>query len=311
MGKKVYIVAPCHQDRGSNFKKYPFKAWKELDGKESFNWYLPKKLRGIAYNIAFPSLIVNHKVAYLRLVEACSISFDTFPHYIWGETIPIIWDCWPQYFDKIAHWLKRHQVKTAIFTSSQTASKMQETFPEMNILFLPEGIDVKPYHAGDELANRSIDLLEYGNVNRNFFKQYVEGIKHINVKNSQGRMATWDKLLETISDSKVVIALPRCDTEPILAGGIETLTQRFWEGMLSRTVLLGRAPKELLELIGYNPVIDLDKNHPDEQVRDIVNHISDYQELVDKNRETALRMAPWEIRMKKIMTWLESLGYQV
>ena len=81
--------------------------------------------------------------------------------------------------------------------------------------------------------------------------------------------------------------------------------------MLSRTVLLGRAPKQLLELIGYNPVIDLDKNHPDEQVRDIVSHISDYQELVDKNRETALRLAPWEIRMKKIMTWLESLGYQV
>ena len=79
----------------------------------------------------------------------------------------------------------------------------------------------------------------------------------------------------------------------------------------SRTVLLGRAPKELIELIGYNPVIVLDKNHPDEQVRDIVNHISDYQELVDKNREMALRMAPWEIRMKKIMTWLESLGYQV
>ena len=95
-----------------------------------------------------------------------------------------------------------------------------------------------------------------------------------------------------------------------MAAGIETLTQRFWEGMLSRTVLLGRAPKELIDLVGYNPVVTLDKEHADEQVRDIVEHISEYQDLVDKNRETALRMAPWEIRMKQIMEWLEGLGYE-
>ena len=80
--------------------------------------------------------------------------------------------------------------------------------------------------------------------------------------------------------------------------------------MLSRSVLLGRAPKELIDLVGYNPVVTLDKEHSDEQVRDIVEHISEYQDLVNKNRETALRMAPWEIRMKRVMEWLEGLGYE-
>ena len=54
----------------------------------------------------------------------------------------------------------------------------------------------------------------------------------------------------------------------------------------------------------------IDKEHADEQVMDIVEHISEYQDLVDKNRETALKMAPWEIRMKQIMEWLEGLGYE-
>lgn len=80
--------------------------------------------------------------------------------------------------------------------------------------------------------------------------------------------------------------------------------------MLSCSVLLGRAPKELIDLVGYNPVVTLDKEHADEQVRDIVEHISEYQDLVNKNRETALRMAPWEIRMKRVMEWLEGLGYE-
>lgn len=151
----------------------------------------------------------------------------------------------------------------------------------------------------------STDLGSHSFLHISFYPLYI------NRENANGCMDSFNQLLNTMADAKVTISLPRCDTATEETGGIETLTQRFWEGMLSRTVLLGRAPKELIELIGYNPVIVLDKNHPDEQVRDIVNHISDYQELVDKNREMALRMAPWEIRMKKIMTWLESLGYQV
>lgn len=104
-------------------------------------------------------------------------------------------------------------------------------------------------------------------------------------------MRTFSQLLDTMADAKITISLPRCDTAAEETGGIETLTQRFWEGMLSRSVLLGRAPKELIDLVGYKPVVTLDKEHADEQVRDIVEHISEYQDLVNKNRETALRMA--------------------
>lgn len=187
---------------------------------------------------------------------------------------------------------------------------MQEVLPAMNILSITEGINVQSYHAGCDLKDRSIDLLEYGSIKRNFFRHHVSGINHINRENANGCIDTFEQLLHTTAEAKVTISLPRCDTAPEETGGIETLTQRFWEGMLSRSVLLGRAPKELIDLVGYNPVVTLDKEHADEQVRDIVEHISEYQDLVDKNRETALRMAPWEIRMKQIMEWLEGLGYE-
>ena len=114
-----------------------------------------------------------------------------------------------------------------------------------------------------------------------------------------------------MSDAKVTLALPRCDIDQEVTGGVETLTQRFWEGMLSRSVLVGRAPKELTDLIGYNPVITLDRQNAEEQIKDIITHIDDYQVLVDKNRETALTMAPWNIRIKKIMNWLTELGYKI
>lgn len=36
-------------------------------------------------------------------------------------------------------------------------------------------------------------------------------------------------------------------------------------------------------------------------IRDVVEHIDDYQELVDKNRETAGRLGSWDVRMKWLM----------
>lgn len=309
--KIVSAVKPYSFNGKASFKQQPYEAWVNIGGKTSFPHYPPKGLHAIAYKFDFPNLMKSGKEARLRFVEPVSMNFDTFPDYMFYEIIPMIWDCWPIYINKVEKWLRKHQVKTAIFTSSQTATHMKEIFPEMNILSITEGINIHRYHMGKDLSERGIDLLEYGSIYRNFFHHHVAGIHHINRDNANGCMDTFERLTQTMAEAKVTITLPRCDTAPEETGGIETLTQRFWEGMLSRTVMLGRAPKELKNLIEYNPVIDLDRKHPEDQVLDIVKHISEYQELVNKNRETAIQLAPWEIRMKQIMEWLVDLGYKV
>ena len=75
--------------------------------------------------------------------------------------------------------------------------------------------------------------------------------------------------------------------------------------------MVGHAPKELTDLIGYNPVIPIDTDNPVRQLESIINNIAEYQTLVDKNREYALKYAPWDLRINTIMQWLESCGYTV
>lgn len=36
-------------------------------------------------------------------------------------------------------------------------------------------------------------------------------------------------------------------------------------------------------------------------IREVMEHVNDYQELVDKNRETAERLGSWDVRMKWLM----------
>ena len=309
--KIVKAIQPYTRHNGSNFKFPPYNEWVNNDGKVSRAIYPIRHLHGLAHKIELPSFNILSSQARLRFAEAFTINFDCWPDYLWCETIPFIWDCWPSMYDRIEKWFYKHNIRTAIFTSSITAEEIRQRCPDVNILHVTEGIDTSVYHAGGSLVKRSIDFLEYGSKQRNLFEKPLEGINHVNSTSIITKMMTWDDLLNTMSDAKVTLALPRCDIDQEVTGGVETLTQRFWEGMLSRSVLVGRAPKELTDLIGYNPVITLDRQNAEEQIKDIIAHIDDFQSLVDKNREVALTMAPWNIRIKKIMNWLTELGYKI
>lgn len=302
-GKKVVAVPPYNW-RKYHFKMYPYNAWANIGGNICPSHYPSKLFHGLIYRVDIPSLFLDKEEARLKFVEVNSVKFDSFPDYLCYEIIPFIWDCWPSLDSKLIRWLKRHNVRLCVFTSSEAASRVKKVLPQLNVLFVPEGIDTSLFSQGEVLRDRKIDLYSYGRLKKEL---YEFDSTEIVIERGGAR----DVFLYRLQNAKITIALPQCDVLPERTGGQETLTQRFWECMLSRTVLLGRAPKELIDLIGYNPVIDIDYDNCIEQVKDIASHIEDYQELVDRNRETALRMAPWELRMKKVMDWLESLGYQV
>ena len=240
-----------------------------------------------------------------------------YPHYLRYHIIPMLWDTWPKEQDWLFKDLRRLRCPLALVTSRQMATRIEK---ELNIktLWVPEGIDTHGFLKGAELSSRPIDVYELGRQH----KKYHETLKSALAK---GQIKTWkgntygtdgallklasnntEELKETISKSKVVVCFPKTDTDPIeKTGNIETLTQRYWEVMLSRSLVVGRAPQELIDLIGYNPVIDVDWHQPEKQIADIINNISTYQVLVNKNYDTACKMASWECRMESIRLFIE------
>ncbi len=319
--KLVKAVEPYIYPEGTNFKHKPYEAWKELGGQVAQAHYPPCALHGLAFRYELPSIVkkINSKLstvnyqseARLRFVEPVSLYFDTFPDYAYYEVIPFVWDCWPRYFEKMCSWLGRHDVQTAIFTSSQTAERMRERFPQMNVMFCPEAVDASCYIEGKPLKERNIDLLEFGRSNEQVFKASLpESVKHVCTMQNGKYIYTNEQLYDAMGDAKVTITLPRSYTQPEIAGDIETLTQRYWECMLSRIVMVGHAPKELVDLIGYNPVIELEKERANGQIQEILANLSSYQELVDKNRDSALNKGDWKTRVKDVMNFLQENDYQ-
>lgn len=312
MKKKVRAVKPYIYPNNSNFKIAPYEAWKAIGGGAVGERPCEKYYESLSYHLPLPTIHTSRKEARLRFVEAANLMFDTFPDYLFYEIIPIVWDCWPRSVETVAKWFRKHNVKTAFFTSSQTAERVRGLCPECRIFHLPEAIDTLSYKEGGLLKDRKYDYLEFGRC-----CSYVDSSKlgdNINMLSSRGEKGALKNrsiFIDTLANSKIVLCVPRMDNQPELAQGIETLTQRYWECMLSRVVILGRAPKELIDIVGYDPVVRLQRERFAEQVEDITRHIDDYQALVDKNREKALEVGSWEVRMRDVMRQLEALGYEI
>ena len=309
--KKVKSIQPRIYKQNSNFKLAPYNTWAENGGSTSsphYNlWFLHRiidKLYGI--------LPKSKKQARLIFAESTSLDYDCFPSYYRYEIIPVLWDCWPSLYEKTAKWFVKNNVKSAVFTSSQTADAFRGKFPSMNILTISEGIETYLYNGEKSLKERSIDFLSFGRVCKIIEDSYFPSeIRVLSSKNEKEALATRADLISALSNSRMTLCVPRCDNQPEIAQGVETLTQRYWECMLSGVLIIGRAPQELIDIIGYDPVIKIDNGNLYSQVKDIIDNIDNYQELATKNKEFAMQYADWSIRIKLIRKWLREIGYEL
>lgn len=241
-----------------------------------------------------------------------------FPYFKY-EIIPMLWDVWPYTWKKLLITLQKLQVKTCFVTSRQVADKISQELG-INCFWIPEGINITDYHFGNKLEERTIDVYELGRQHSHYHIHMMEMIKKRQIKSyigntytSNGKLKslafpTADDLIQNLPKIKIVICFPQTDTHPQRAGKVETLTQRYWEAMLSRCLIVGRAPQELIDFIGYNPVIQVDWNNPEKQMNEILSNIQLYQDLVDKNYKTAQIQASWDNRIKQIIQILSHLN---
>ena len=247
---------------------------------------------------------------------------NSTPYYLKYEIIPMLWDVWPYSWNHIEKTIKLLKIKTVLVTVKSYADKLKSEYG-INAIWVPEGIETKKYHKGNILSERDYDICELGRQ----YKPYHKIIQNLHKKgcingflrtiyNDNGKVLkfafdTNDEMYEKLPQTKIMVNFPKSVTHPEEAGSVETLTQRYWEAMLCRCLIIGKAPKELIELAGYNPVIEVDWNHAEKQLTDIISHIEDYQELVDKNYAFAVKNASWESRIPMIKEEMKKLGYVI
>jgi hypothetical protein len=233
----------------------------------------------------------------------------SWPQLLIHEIVPFLWDVWPDKIAPLIRFVRRNKIRTLFCTSSQVVEILKSRLSEVDIHWIPEGIKVEAYPKGENLKNRPVDILSYGRqmtsvtdklrdlaLSEKLNVLFREGDAHL--------FSTFDDLVNGLQSSKLTICYPQSVTHPERAKNTETLTQRYWEAMLTGTLLIGQAPKELIEVCGYNPVVELDDN-PTIVVNEILKNIEKYQSLVDRNRGCAEEKADWSMQISKVMELLK------
>lgn len=233
----------------------------------------------------------------------------SWPKLLTHEIVPFLWDVWPDKIAPLIRFIRRNKIRTLFCTSSQVVEILKYSLSGVDIHWIPEGIKAKAYSKGELLKNRPVDILSYGR-QMTLVTEKLRDLafsEKLNVLFRDGDahlFSTFDDLVQGLQLSKMSICYPQSVTHPNRAQNIETLTQRYWEAMLSGTLLVGHAPQELIEVCGYNPIVELGDN-PTIVVNDILKNIEKYQSLVDRNRGCAEEKADWSMQISKVMELLK------
>ena len=318
MGKgSLQLIVECllpRRSAGFPYMRTFAEAWMDDGGASRQNFRIPRRVRSALghLGLCFRFWRAGRKMLCLGSGRIESVAWPWCYAY---EIVPVMWDVWPEYVEPLCKFIRRNRVRLVFCTSRQQTELLRRMNPQIRVEWMPEGVDVGLYPRGEILKERPYDVVEYGRV----LLPVHEAIKKARDEKKlilyypcePGKnLETLEELARVIRSSKISICYPQCDTNPQRAGGVETLTQRYWEAMLSGTLILGRAPRELIDFCGYNPVIDLDKTSEGalNKVQEILEHIEDFQELADRNERFARENAPWAKRMPIIVQALQELN---
>jgi hypothetical protein len=248
-------------------------------------------------------------VAFMGFSES-----KTLPLSCWTELIPYCFDCWPAGYGRWTSFFRRHRVRLAFFSARQSAEYFSRTLPRMRSYWMPEATDPDEYSPSAPLARRDIDVLELGRKNDTFHDRIApplaqRGHSHL-FERIKGEIIfpTRRGLIDGLGRTTISVCFPCSQTHPERSGTVETVTHRYFQSMASRCVVLGHAPQELVDMFGYNPVIEVQQGNELQQVLHVLEHPDRFQELVDRNYRRVLEVGSWTIRVQSMLAVIRTQG---
>jgi len=240
-----------------------------------------------------------------------------FPKCYFAETIVYAFDCWPALYGRWENFFRRHRMRLAFFSARQSAEHFQKALPAMESIWLPEAVEASTYDGHKPIENRSIDVLELGRRSDAYHDKIVAPLANSGrvhrFQSAPGEIIfpTAEALVAGFGDAKISICFPSSMTHPQRSGHVETATHRYFESFASGCIIIGHAPKELVDLFGYNPVIEADMNDAIGQLDSILSNPAAHADLIARNRQRLMEVGTWDARVTTLLELLAARGYTV
>lgn len=223
-----------------------------------------------------------------------------------GKRVCYMFDAWPIYHSEVLRYADRYKLDYLIVSASQAAADLQAKSRGTKFVWMPEPLPEWEYQ-GVPWDQRDVDVLQLGRKFDKYHQKIADplagmGLEYVYEKvKGQPIAPDHDEFLRLLGRSKISVCFPQSVTHPERAGHIETMTSRYLISMASGCLVLGTTPAEMLELFGYNPVIEYDASDPAGQIAEIVKHPEQHQELIERNQAFIAENLTLKRRIKEIV----------
>jgi hypothetical protein len=231
----------------------------------------------------------------------------------------ILWryDVWEPDYQRWEQYLRISRTPLAFFTARHAAEELGRRVPTCECVWLPECVSPEEYLPTKPLPERRIDVLELGRKYDLIHEQIrrpleLAGRLHL-YERIKGVVIYPEKqqMVDGLADAKIVLCYPSSMTHPERSGNVETLTHRYLQTMASGAVVVGKAPQELVEIFGYNPVVEFKTANVAGELLEILENIAHYTQMVERNLARVKEVATTQLRVAQLSALLRKRGYPV
>lgn len=216
-----------------------------------------------------------------------------------------IFDAWPSTHPYLINILSSLKIKYVYFSSKQISDMLMPKLKGIDVRWIPEAINSDEYSFID-YDKKSIDVLQMGRKYEQYHHQIApvleeNGYKYI-YERIKGEIIFEERkdFITAMANSKISICVPSSITHNDRAGGVSSVTLRYWQSMLSKCLIVGKAPTEMTFLFDYNPIIEIDEDDPVKQILEIIENFEKYIPLIERNYLYVMKNHTWEKRLTKM-----------
>lgn len=271
------------------------------------NDYIFKFLRRFPYK---GRMVLDGSEEYFVILMGIWYLAKSFPYFLKARKRHLyMFDAWFEAHDVIERLIKVCHFDTIFFSSRLARNVFQEKKVRCNCKWVPEGVNPQEYYFRD-YDDRDIDVLNFGRKWDWYHDKIKDTLERKRINYLYEKkwfdviFESHDEFKRGLSRAKISICFPKNISHPEIAGPISTMTNRYLQSMVSKTLIVGMMPDEMKLLFDYTPVVEIDQKHPKEQLLDILENYESYIPLIEKNYETVCREHTWERRWAEIARYL-------
>ncbi len=280
----------------------------------SFRFFvvLSRVLRKLGIYSMFPTAkyFLNHPLTDKKHLFSIMMGLDEYKYRAYGtytyhcKSI-YLFDAWPPDFNKIINFVINYKVDYVFVSASQSKSLLNGKIEKKIFHWIPEGIQPGEYDFF-EYSNKTIDVLALGRKYDLYHNLIVDALAEkgysylYELKKGELIFPTRQDFIEGLAKTKISICVPSSITHPERSGDIETMTIRYLQSMVSKCLIVGHAPKEMIGLFGYNPVIEINMSDPVGQIEAILKDFDTYIPFIEKNYQQVLLHHTWSNRWNQM-----------